>query len=817
MPVNLRDPPGRFRPEALFRPASLALIGTERPARDQVMGNLQRAGYAGRVMLADGAAAIAALPETPDLAVLCDAAPEVGSVFAALGARGCFAAVVTGMSADGRAGGVREAARATRVRALGPGSFGVAVPAIGLDATRGHLRPLPGRLALVSQSAALCRAVLDWAAPNGVGFSHIVGVGGNEDIGFARVLDWLARDTGTAAILLDIRKVKSARLFLSAARAAAQVRPVVAIRAGLRLIDPEGDADAAFEAALHRAGVLSVTTLEELLAAAETLTRARPLRGAGLAIATNAIGPAQLAADAAVREHVPLAALGQATREVLRLALPGAFATRGGADVPESVGDMVYCGLDTPIRLGEAAALLAGAPEVGGVLVVHAPTGEGDAAGMEAIAAASSSIRQPLLVCAMGETTGAVHRRRLAEAGLAVFATPEQAVRGFAHLVRHARIRELARELPPRAVMRLDPDRGAVEAVLAAARAAGRLDLSEAEAAPVLAAYRIAAPAEGAAELPGELRLSLGEDGMFGPTIAIGRGGAAGAALRDLAIDLPPLNLTLARAQFARSRMAAALPEAATEAAAATLVRASQLAVDFPEIATLVIDPLRLRAAEADQPAASAGGIALRLRPQGAAPARLAIPPYPAELAETLESRGERLTIRPIRPEDAAAHGEFFRRLSPQDIRYRFFSALRELSREQLARMTQVDFDREMAFIAVREVPGGPAETVGVARLVRETGAEAGPGAAHAGGTGEFAIIVQPDMRGRGVAAVLMHKLIAWGRAQGLGSMVGQVLADNAPMLGFMRRLGFKIRRMPGEPDVVEAWMPLDTAEGEDS
>jgi hypothetical protein len=251
------------------------------------------------------------------------------------------------------------------MRLLGPGSFGIAVPDIGLNATRSHLAPPKGRLALVSQSGALCRAVLDWAEPNGVGFSHIVGLGGNADIGFGMVLDWLSRDPGTGPILLDIRRIKNSRAFLSAARAASRLRPVVAIRAGGRLLDPSGDADRALEGALRRAGVLSVSRFEDLLAAAETLSRAKPLRHEALAILTNAIGPGQLAADAALRDGLPLAQLTPGTIETVRSRLP--------SGVPITEQGPHYVGFDLPGRLADVAAALGGAPEVGGVLVVHAP------------------------------------------------------------------------------------------------------------------------------------------------------------------------------------------------------------------------------------------------------------------------------------------------------------------------------------------------------------------------------------------------------------------------------------------------------------
>jgi acetyltransferase len=865
--------PGRFRPEALFRPGSVAVIGAFTPEGGQIMGNLLAAGFNGAVLPVGGGQravagvlaypSIASLPIVPDLAVICPGQTDVAEALAELGRRGNQAAVVVGM-----ASGLKALARATGVRSLGPGSFGIAVPGIGLNATLAHLRPHAGRVALVSQSAALCRAVLDWAGPNGVGFSHIVGIGGNDDIGFGLVLDWLSRDPGTGAILLDIRRIKDARAFLSAARAAARLRPTVAIRAGGLLADPSGEADATLEAALRRCGVLCVFRLEDLLAAAETLTRSRPARSEAMAIVTNAIGPAMLAADAALRDGLRLAELTEPTREAIRLAVPAAFApTVERLDFPPRTGDIVYVGLDQPMKLAETALLLAEAREVGGVLVVHVPSGATDAAAIAAIQAAAKSITVPLLVCAMGETTGSPRRRQLAEAGVPVFAAPEQAVRGFLHLVQDRRNRAAARELPPSAVLRLAPDHAEVRRAFRRARAAGRLTLMQDEAMAVLAAYgvptvpcrpatgadeaaeaarllgfpvvlkrrrverpdpaarggvaldlndadqvraaaRLLAGREAGADHPGflvqrqvgrarELRLRLGEDPLFGPIIGFGQGGTAAQLLRDVAIDLPPLNLPLAHALIARTRVAATLgalhdqPAAAVDAVADTLVRISQLAVDFPEIGEMDVNPLF-----ADAEGVLVADAWLRLRGEDAPPGRLAISPYPAELIGAFDAGGETLTIRPIRPEDAAAHAAFFQRWSPEDVRYRFFTVLRELSAEQVARMTQVDYEREIAFIAVRESTG---ETVGVSRLVREMNSA----------VGEFAVVVQSDLKGRGLASHLMQRLIAWGRARGITEIVGQVLADNHPMLNFVRHLGFTLRRLPDEDGLMEAKLEL--------
>jgi acetyltransferase len=830
---------GHFVLDSLYRPQSLAVIGAQTAAGAQIAANVARSGFKGPT---ESVSEAAGLTGRPDLAVI--ATDAVIPAMETLATKGCFAAVV-----PGPADGIAEAARRTGVRVLGPHSFGIAVPGISLNATRSHLPPPSGRLALVSQSAALCRAVIDWAGPNGVGFSHIVGVGGNADLGFGPALDWLSRDTGTGAILLDIRRLKNRRVFLSAARAAARLRPVVAIRAGGRWIDDgAGDAELAFEAALRRAGVLRVERLEDLLAAAETLSRAHPLRCEELAIVTNAIGPGRMAADAALRHG-------------LKVAAPD------GAD-----NGIVHVPLEQADRLARTAAQVANAAGVGGVLVVHAPTSVADDPVTKSLIETAPDIRAPLLVCAMGETTGALTRAALVRGGLVVFATPEQAVRGFHHLVQDRRNRAAARELPPSTVLPHTPDRSLVRRLFAAARGAGRLALFQDEGLDVLAAYGIptvptravpraddtpdAAALLGfpavaklrqavppSARPAGTLALDLHDaheatvaarllvarqarrertapdagvllqrqvgrarqfavrvrdDATFGPVIEFGPGGTTASALRDVAMDLPPLNLALAHALIARSRLGTLLGQslrdlpAANEAAVAeALVHISQLVVDFPEVGEIDISALFV-----DADGVLAADAWLRLRGPDEPLGLMAIAPYPAELVEYRTLGDEPYLVRPIRPEDAEAHGAFFARLPPLDVRYRFFSSVRELSPEQTARLTQIDYDREMAFIAVREAS---AETVGVARLVRESD----------GRTGEFAVIVQPDAKGKGVASHLMQRLINWAKQQGLVEMVGQVLAENQPMLGFVRSLGFTLRRLPEEPDVIEVRMAL--------
>ncbi len=777
----------RFAIDTLFEPRSVAVLG-ETADGARVLANLREGGFAGPVWPDPAAPPSAALPVrfVADLAVITGPESRVGADLLSVAAAGCQVAIVTC-----RADGLAALASSAGLRVLGPSSFGVAGPAMGLNASLSHIALPAGHVALVTQSAALARAVIDWAGPNGVGFSHVAGIGGNADIGFGAVLDFLARDPGTKLILLDIRRVRARRAFISAARAASRLRPVVALRPGGRLLDETGRADAVFEAALNRAGVFTVDRFEAFVAAAETLSRSRPLRGETMAIVTNAIGPGRLAADAALRAGITLATLSQEAQASLTASLP--------ADL---IYGLVYAGAAAPTDVASIAAMISAVPGVGGVLVLLAPTGAGDAAAVESVIAAAHTAHLPVLTCVMGETTGAAHRRRLAEAGLPAFATPEQAVEAFAYLLRDRRARQAARELPASRVLDVAPDHDVVARIFAEAAASGCPALTCGQSLAVLSAYGIGtAPHAASASTPAAC-LTVHEDPTFGP--AIGLALPAGTAP---AYDLPPLNLALAHDLSARAGLPAATLPAATlpaatlsvatlhdaalaDAAADALVRVSQLLVDQPQVSAIAIGALHLT-----PQGALAGDAAIRLHPAGQH-ASFAISPYPEQLAHDWSSHGQTFHIRPIRPEDAQAHAALVGRVPPEDMRFRFFTALRQVAPEQMARLTQIDYDREMAFIAVRPRDGA---TVGVARLVCEPEERGGQRAA------EFAILVQPDSKGLGLARHLMDRLIAWARGRAIGRITGQVLADNHAMLGFVRHLGFTISRMPDEAEVVEA------------
>ena len=289
-------------------------------------------------------------------------------------------------------------------------------------------------------------------------------------------------------------------------------------------------------------------------------------------------------------------------------------------------------------------------------------------------------------------------------------------------------------------------------------------------------------------------------DSVFGPVILFGQGGVAVEVIGDRAVALPPLNLALAKDLVSRTRIARLLdgyrdqPPADAGAIHRTLTQVSQLVIDLPEIVELDINPLLV-----DERGVIALDARIRVaRTERSGVERLAIRPYPRELEERVELHGREILLRPIRPEDEPQHARFLAGIEPEDLQLRFFRFVRAFSHPDLARFTQIDYDREMAFIAVSGAEGAAEETLGVVRAVAD------PDRASA----EFAVLVRSDMKGKGLGSLLMKKIIRYCREQGIGELVGDMLATNRRMLALARGLGFEVR--PGEdPQVVRGRLAL--------
>ena len=300
-----------------------------------------------------------------------------------------------------------------------------------------------------------------------------------------------------------------------------------------------------------------------------------------------------------------------------------------------------------------------------------------------------------------------------------------------------------------------------------------------------------------------ELILGLADDPTFGTVVVFGRGGTAVEIINDKALALPPLDLQLARSLIERTRVSRLLrayrdvPAVKGHAVAMVLVKLAQMAADIPEIRGLDINPLL-----ADQ----AGVLAVdarvelgRVEPKfrGSGPANFAVRPYPSQWQRHLEVKdGWRVFVRPIRPEDEPLIHEFLRHVTSHDLRLRFFAQMKEFSHEFIARLTQLDYARAMAFVAFDEVSN---ELLGVVRIHSDSIYE----------SGEYAILLRSDLKGRGLGWALMQLIIEYARSEGLRAISGDVLTENTVMLAMCRSLGFEVKPDPTEHDTCNVRLAL--------
>jgi len=881
--------------DAVFKPRSLVFVGATpkpRTVGGMLLQNLRSAGFNGKMLLVNPRYQeiagmpvyrdVASLPETPDFAVIATPPAAVPGLIAELGARGTRGAVVITagfgeLGAEGRAlqQQILDAAKPHLLRVVGPNCVGIIVPGAGLNASFAHLQAATGGLAFVSQSGAIVTAMLDWAEPRGIGFSHIVSLGDMADVDFGDMLDYLGDDGATRAILLYVEGLTSARKFMSAARTAARRKPVLVVKVGRHAEAARAarshtgalaGSDKVYDAAFRRAGMLRVDDMAELFDALETLSSTRPQRGDRLAILTNGGGPGVLATDALIERGGTLAKLSPASLAKLDAALPRTWSHGNPVDL---VGDA------DAARYQFALETLLEDRDVDAVLVINCPTAmqppvDSARAVVETVQkAAPRLLGRNVLANWLGEHAAAAARQVFAEARIANYETPDRAIRGFMHRVHYRRNQELLLETPPSRAEGMAPDAEAAGRVLRNALAGGREWLEPQEAAAVLAAYGIplietrlvpdaAAAAEAARAIggpvalkirsrdiqhksdiggvalnlgapervereaqamlervrkarpearvegfvvqemvqrPGALELIVGvvDDTLFGPVILFGQGGTAVEVLDDTTLELPPLNMALARAQMARTRVFKLMqgyrntPPADIGAVAEVLIRVSQMVADLPEVAELDINPLL---------ADAAGVIALdaRLRVRAAerpGAQRLAIRPYPKELESDAKLRdGTALRLRPIRPEDEPALMEFVSRMAPEDARLRFFTPMKGLSHEMAARLTQIDYDREVALVVE---PAGTKEIWGVVRYAADPDME----------RAEYAITVRSDMKGQGLGYLLMSRMLEIASDRGLSEIFGSVMRENEPMLKMCRELGFAIGEYPEDPEIA--------------
>src|SRR5664279_183180 len=491
--------------DRLLEPASIVVVG----ASDRlgsvgatVWHNLRSGRFAGPILAVNPAhatldgisvhASVEALPEVPDLAVVCTPPSTVAAAIGALGRLGTRAAIVMTAGLDAaQKQATLDAARPFVLRVLGPNCLGLLTPHLGLNATFAHIDALAGDVAFVSQSGALVTAVLDWAQSRRVGFSSMVSLGEHADVDFGDLLDYLASDARTRSILLYIESIEAPRKFMSAARAAARNKPVIVVKAGRAGHGVQAAAshtgalagsDIVYDAAIRRAGMLRVDTLQDLFMAAETLARFRTNRDVALTLMTNGGGAGVLAADAAALAGVALSELSAGTRAKLDASLPPTWSHGNPIDI---IGD-------APVRrYTETLQAVLDDPEAGAVLFLHAPTA---IVRSDDIARACAPIVRGaagrVMACWLGDGAVAEARSILEEAGAADYETPEEAVRAFAMLATYRRNQALLLETPA-ASQNVLPMVAAARSIVDKAIAEKREMLDEAEAKQILRAYGI--------------------------------------------------------------------------------------------------------------------------------------------------------------------------------------------------------------------------------------------------------------------------------------------------------------------------------------
>jgi acetyltransferase len=814
-------------------------------------------------------AKISEINELVELVVIATPPQTVPGIIEDCGIHGVKAAVIitAGFGEAGEAGAalerqLLEAARRYNIRLIGPNCLGIMRPSIGLNATFNKGGANVGNIAFISQSGALCTAILDWAQRNDVGFSSVVSMGSSTDVDFGEILDYLVSDGNTHSILMYIEGIRNARSFMSALRAAARIKPVILVKVGRH---PAGSkaamshtaslvgADDVFDAAVSRVGVVRVQTVTQLFTAARALSCGfRPV-GNRLAIVTNGGGPGVMATDRAVDLGLTMATLSDATIDYLNQHLPPNWPHANPVDI---IGDA------QADRYHHAVKACLEDDNVDGVLAILTP--QAMTKPLEsalALIELSNTHSKPLLTCWMGETQVAESRDAFTKAHRPHFRTPEPAVEVFSHLSAYYRNQKLLMQMPGPFSHHVEPDVESARLIIEGAMQQHRKVLSEMESKAVLSAFHIPvantmvahSPTEALliaqqlgfpvamkvnspdithksdaggvmlnlrnahevraayqhiidnvllsrpnAKVDGisiepmivkpngrELMIGVTTDPVFGPVITFGAGGTTVEIMGDRAVALPPLNSFLVKELIQDTRIAKMLGQFRNMAPANmaaledVLLRVSEMVCELPLLKEMDINPLILD--ENGALAADARVVVEYRQPSSDRYAHMAIYPYPTHLVSQWQlADGTDITIRPIRPEDADLVKRFVHDLSDESKYFRFMNSVQELTEDMLARLTQLDYSREMALVAV--VNGAQIETqLGVARYAINPD----------GDTCEFALAIADNMQGKGLGQKLMVSLMEAARLKGLTIIEGEVLSHNHNMLKLMSRLGF--------------------------
>lgn len=707
------------------------------------------------------------------------------------------------------------------MRIIGPNSNGIISVKGKMNASLIGRMPLAGKTALISQSGAIGASILDIACKKQIGFSHYVGLGTMLDIEFGDLIDYLGADPQVSSIVFYAENLVRFRNFMSAARRVSRVKPIIALKAGrtrwgavaaaAHTGEGAGD-DFVYDEAFQRAGIVRVRTFEELFDCVALLARQQRPSGPGFAVITNAGGPGVMAADALADYGAPITHLSDDIIARLDAILPAEWSRNNPIDILGDGDAQRYCRVIDVCR---------NASNIHAFLIIHAPQRHNDS---EQVANALVDLvkKNPLLLFAsfMGGERVETSCQILNHAGIPTFDTPERAVRAYMDLVRYTANLSMMQEIPPQVPRKLEYDKEAAHVIIEQALRSGSCRLKTETAKALLSAYGIhrvhripaSSAAADAGELPQTLKapadgiqttaadhsaaplisLCLGAktDVCFGPVIFFSHGNEMPENFNTHAISLPPLNRLLARRLIQKSKIYRLVSANAHFSSAHVmfleelLTRISQLVTDFAEIDTLIISPFYLWKDRAE-----AEHIGIHLSPARIkAPLHLVISAYPNQYETEIDlPTVGRLCIRPIKPEDAPLLSNLFNSLSPQTIYFRFFTPLKSLPNSMLARFTQLDYDREIALVALQE-NGTEEKMLGVSRVITASDPT----------RAEFAILVSDVWQGKGIGAELLKRCLLIAKERNIHEVFGVVLAENTTMLALGKKLGFDMKTASG-------------------
>ncbi|AXB00526.1 MULTISPECIES: bifunctional acetate--CoA ligase family protein/GNAT family N-acetyltransferase [Aeromonas] len=831
--------------DRLFKPHSIAVIGASsdpQKAGHVVIRHLLAGQFQGPILpVAPRSQAIAgvlaypdieSLPLSPDLAIVCTRRERVLPLIEELGKKGTGAAIILAaqFSTDERLR-LKHLCQQYGIRLLGPNSMGMLLPGQGINASFSPIAATPGQVAFLSQSAAVSTTILDWAKQREIGFSAFISLGDHCDIDFGQLLDQLSRDGTTRAILIYMDKLHDARHFLSAARAASRNKPILILKSGRH--DPANGLDNVYDAAIRRAGMLRVRDTHELFATVETLSHSLTLKGERLAILSNGRGLANMAADVLLSRGGKLAMppldIGsdadiEAYKSALETLLQGDGAdaillihapslTARGVTLASSLIDFIkqhprarrfniltnwageYSAQEGRRLFNEAGIPTYRTPESAVTAFMHMVEYRRNQKQLMETPASLQGDRLDVERCQQLLGQALERQQRVLDTHLA---HPILQAAGLSTLatwiVSDAIEAALTAEQIgyPVAVKLRSPDiahKSDVHGVMLNLRTSAEVAQAADAILDRVRQHDPGARIEGLlvqrmARRSGglELRIRLQQDPVFGPVILLGE---SGAEPREMVAALPPLNQALARYQIIGALKDAKIREQASpvrldiDALGQVLCQISELLLAFPEIQELDLHPLQ---ACGEEMVILDARLVLAERGQQVLP--LAIRPYPTELEEGAWLKDQsHVLLRPIRPEDEPAHKQFVRQVSDEDRYKRFFADVGELGHEELARMTQIDYDREMAFVAVGQDGPFSQQILGVVRAI------ASPDQSDA----EFAILVRSDLKGLGLGKLMMEKIVRYARERGIGQLSGMTMPSNRGMINLAKRLGFKI------------------------